>query len=351
MLTPVLHILPLTVVRKPRLLPIPGKVIVRQGQKVGSKDVIAEANLEPEHALLNITRGLKVSIEQADELIQCAVDDKVKVGDLIAGPIGVTKRVMRAPIDGKVKLVGEGKVLIQVDKPPFELYAGISGTIVQLIPDSGAVIETTGALIQGVWGNGHADYGLMQVKIKSPTDEITQDQIDVSLRGAIIMGGYCQDPEFLIKAKDVPIRGLILVSMSPRLIPIASKMKYPILVLEGFGKLPLNPISYNLLTTNQNREISLNAEKVDIYAGQRPEIIIPLPSSREPENPVALEELVVGQRVRISRRPYQARTGIVESLYNGLEKFPSGLRAPAAEISLEEGKSVKVPLANLEIII
>jgi len=338
MLAPVLHILPLTVIRKPRLLPIPGKVTVRQGQKVGSKEVIAEANLEPAHVLLNITRGLKVSIEQADELTQCAVEDNVKVGDLIAGPIGVTKRVMRAPVDGKVKLVGEGQVLIQVDKPPYELYAGISGTIVQLIPDSGAVIETTGALIQGVWGNGHADYGLMQVKMNSRDDEITQDQLDVSLRGSIIMGGHCQDPGFLKKAKDVPIRGLILASMSPLLIPIARKMNYPILVLEGFGKLPLNPISYDLITTNQNREISLNAEVLDIYAGQRPEMIIPLPSSREPENPVALEELAEGQRVRISRKPYQARTGIIELLYNGLVKFPSGLRAPAAQINLEEGK-------------
>jgi hypothetical protein len=323
---------------------------VRQGQKVGSKDVIAEANLAPEHILMNITRGLKVSIEQADDLTQCAVDDSVNIGDLIAGPIGITQRVMRAPANGKVKLIGEGQVLIQVDKPPHELHAGISGTIVELIPDSGAVIETTGALIQGVWGNGLADYGLMQVKMNSHNDELTLDQIDVSLRGTIIMGGHCQDPELLKKADDVPIRGLILASMSPLLIPIASKMNYPILVLEGFGRLPLNPISNKLLTTHQNREISLNAEPFDIYAGKRPEIIIPLPSTRETNIPIAVDEFAEGQKVRISRMPYQARTGTIELLYNDLIKFPSGIRAPAAQISLEKEKSVKVPLANLEII-
>jgi hypothetical protein len=172
MLAPIVHILPLTVIRKQRVLPIPGKVIVRQGQKVAPKDVIAQANLTPEHVLLNIARGLSVSIDQADDLIQCTVEDTVTKGDLIAGPVGITRRVVRAPINGQVKLAGEGQVLIQVEKPPYDLQAGISGTITQLIPDAGAVIETTGSLVQGVWGNGQADFGLMYLKLATPSDEL-----------------------------------------------------------------------------------------------------------------------------------------------------------------------------------
>ena len=188
MLAPIIHILPLTIIQKQRVLPIPGKVVVRKGQRVGPRDVIAEGDLTPEHILLNIAKGLSVSIDQADALIQCVVDDDVNEGDLIAGPIGITRRVVRAPVNGKIKLAGNGQVLIQVDKLPSQLKAGISGTITQLIPDSGAVIETNGALIQGVWGNGHADFGVMQLKLEAPDDELTADQIDVSLRGTIIVG-------------------------------------------------------------------------------------------------------------------------------------------------------------------
>jgi hypothetical protein len=238
---------------------------------------------------LNIAKGLGVSIEQADALIQCLVDDDVNEGDLIAGPIGITRRVVRAPVNGRVKLAGNGQVLIQVDKLPSKLQAGISGTVTQLIPDSGAVIETNGALIQGVWGNGLADFGLMQLKLEAPNDELTADQIDVSLRGTIVMGGYCPGAAILKKAAEVPVKGLVLTSIPSSLVPAAKKMPYPILVLEGFGKLPLNQISYNLLTTHTNREVAINAESFNPYSGERPELIIPLPTSREPEAPVIVE--------------------------------------------------------------
>jgi hypothetical protein len=350
MLAPVAHILPLTVIRKDRVLPIPGRVVVRQGQKVAPRDVIAEANLAPEHVLLNIARSLSVSVDQADSLIQCVTGDDVNQGDVIAGPVGLTRRVVRARVNGQIMLAGEGQVLIQVDKTPYELQAGISGTISQLIPTRGAVVETTGALIQGFWGNGRFDFGLLQSKLENPEDILNTENINMSLRGTIVLGGHCMDISVLQKAADAPIRGLVLSSMSSHLISAAKVMSYPILVLEGFGKLPLNPISYNLLTTHQNREISVNAEPLDLYKGQRPEVIIPLPSSREMDLPMPLEEFSEGQRVRILRAPYQARTGTLELLYNEPVEFPSGIRTPGAQIGLEDGESIKVPLANLEVV-
>jgi hypothetical protein len=138
--------------------------------------------------------------------------------------------------------------------------------------------------------------------------------------------------------------------MPSNLISAARAMDYPIIVLEGFGKLPLNPISYNLLTTHQNREISVNSEPFNAYKGQRPEVIIPLPTSRELDPPMLLEEFSEGQRIRILRAPYQASVGTVELLYNEPVEFPSGIRALGAQISLEDGESIRVPLANLEVI-
>lgn len=350
MLAPITHILPLTVISKERVLPIPGRITVRQGQKVAPRDVIAEADLAPEHVLLNIARSLGVSIDQADDLIQCIAGDGVNEGDLIAGPVGMTRRVVRSPVNGDIMSARRGQVLIQVEKPPFELRAGISGTVTKLIPELGAVIQTNGSLIHGFWGNGRSDFGLMQSKLETPDDMLTPENIDVSLRGTIVLGGYCRDISVLQKASEVPIRGLILSSMASALIPTAWKMNYPIIVLEGFGKLPLNTLSYNLLTTHQSREVSVNAEPFDAYTGQRPEVIIPLPTSREPTKPIVVEDFSEGQRVRIVRAPFQAKLGTIELLYNGPTEFSSGIRVPGAQVSLEDGESVKVPLANLEVV-
>jgi hypothetical protein len=212
------------------------------------------------------------------------------------------------------------------------------------------VVETNGALIQGFWGNGRFDFGLVQSKLENPADTLTTKNINVSLRGTIVLGGHCEDINVLQKASDVPIRGLIISSMPARLIPTARQMSYPIIVLEGFGKFPLNPISYNLLTTHENREITVNAEVFDSYTGQRPEVVIPLPTSRELDLPMLLEEFSEGQSVRILRAPYQCRTGSLDLLYNEPVEFPSGIRAQGALVSLENGESVQVPLANLEVV-
>ncbi len=350
MLAPVIHILPLTTIRREQMLPVPGKVIVRQGQKVAPRDVIAEADAAPEHLLLNIARGLGVSAEQADDLMQRVVGDDISQGDLIAGPVGLTRRVLRAPVSGQVVLAGDGQVLIKVDGNIFELRAGISGTVTQLLPSRGAVIETTGSLIQGVWGNSRTDFGLMQPKLASPDDKLTADQLDISLRGTIVLGGHCPDAATLQKASEIPLRGLVLASMPASLIPVAKKIPFPILVLEGFGVISMNLISYNLLSTHQNREISVSAASFNRYTGIRPEVIIPLPASRELDLPLETEDFAAGQKVRIVRDPYHAYTGAIKTLLAGLTEFPSGLRTQAAIVQLDDGESVNIPLANLEVI-
>ena len=351
MLASIVHILPLTLIRRERLLPIPGKVLVRQGQRVAPKDVIARANIAPEHLLLNIAHGLGISSKEADQVLQRAAGDDVTEGDLLAGPVGLTRRVVRAPRSGRIVLAGEGQLLMEVESAPFELRAGLGGVVTQLMPDRGAVIETTGALIQGVWGNGRLDFGLMQSKIQSPDDRLTATHLDVSLRGGIILGGYCEDPQTLRNAADIPLRGLILASMSASLVPLASRMPFPLLVVNGFGQLSMDKASYNLLTTNQNREVSILAEPFDRFRGTRPEVVISLPATEDSKPTIEAEEFAVQQQVRIVRSPFATAIARIKSLHLDPTNLPSGIRAPAATVNLESGEDVIIPLANLEVMV
>jgi len=350
MLASIVHVLPLTTIRRERALPIPGRVLVRQGQKVDPRDVIAEATLSPEHLLLDVPRSLGVSAKQAQSFIQREVGDEIAEGDLIAGPVGITRRVLRAPVSGRISIIRRGKILLEVETLPHELRSGIAGVIKDLISERGAVIETIGALVQGIWGNGHMDFGLMQNMLDAPDERLSSDQLDVSLRGTVILGGYCDDPKALRNAADIPIKGLILSSMSSSLVPLAEKMPYPIVVLRGFGYQPLDSASFNLLTTNQNREVSINAISFDHFSGTRPEIIIPLSSSQDPNHPIETEDYAAGQNVRIMRATDQDSIGTIEYILNKPAELPSGLRAISAKVNLEGGETAIIPLVNLEVL-
>lgn len=349
MLAPVKHISALTLIQRERILPVPGRVIARQGQAVSPTDVVAEYIPAPKHVILDIAEGLNVSPDRANKLLQHHKGDNVSKGDVIAGPAGLFQRVVRAPFPGRIKLAGDGKVLIEAFVSPTGLQAGLDGTVTKIIPGWGVIVETRGALVQGVWGNGKIAYGLMQLILKSPDDELTANKIDISNRGAIVVGGHCQSLEVFQHAARIPLKGIILGSMSAALITAASKAPFPVVVLDGFGQYPMNSAAYKLLTTTtKDRNISLHAQAYQASKGERPEIVITLPAPDHLEALLGSDEFALEQKVYIVSKPYAAQIGIIKRLLPKPFKFPNGIVAPAAEVSLENNELVKVPLASLE---
>jgi len=350
MLAPVIHVLPMTRIRRHRLLPITGRILVRKGQKVSPVDVIGEANLEPRHVLLDIARGLGVGVGDADKYLEREAGEMVSEGDVLAGPVGWGKRVVRAPCSGKIILTGRGKILLEEESAPHQLLAGLPGEVVSLIPGRGAVVESIGALIQGIWGNGKINYGTLRVLIKMAEDILTVDQLDIDLRGSVVFAGFCGDEQVLNAAAELPLKGLILSSMASSLIPVAEEISLPIVVIEGFGLMPINSAAFNLLITSDQREIAVNAEKIDSYANQRPEVFISLPVNQMVHEPRDATIFSPGQKVRIIRAPHQAEIGTLITLKPGLEVFPNGIKAKSAEVELENRIKVKLPLVNLEVL-
>lgn len=350
MLAPVLHVLPLTTIVRERSLPVAGKVNARMNQRVNPTDVIAEASFAREHVLLDVARTFGVSTTAADKMIKVNEGDRLAQGALVAESGGMISRSIRAPRPGRVMVAGGGQVLMEVGDARIELKAGLPGTVIQVLSDRGVVIRTAGALVQGVWGNGRIDNGLMRVLLEKPDDVLAAERLDVSMRGSVILGGHVRDVETLRAAAELTVRGLIISSMMSPLIQAAYQMRYPILVLDGFGAMPMNSAAFNLLTTNKEREVTVNAEHFDRYSGNRPEVIIPLPVTGEPDEPNDFETFAVGLKVRMRRPPHAGMIGAISNLPAGLSVLQSGLRAPAADVKLENGESVTVPLVNLEVV-
>jgi hypothetical protein len=151
-------------------------------------------------------------------------------------------------------------------------------------------------------------------------------------------------------ANELPIRGMILGSILPSLLPHAAKMSFPIIVIDGFGKQTMNNPAFKLLTSNAKREVSLNADLFNRHTGTRPEIIIPLPIAEVPDEPRKVQVFTPGLQVRMCRAPNMGEIGRLSYVGPGQTRLPNGLSALTGEVSLESGKKIIVPLANLEVI-
>jgi hypothetical protein len=187
--------------------------------------------------------------------------------------------------------------------------------------------------------------------LSAPDEALSLKQLDISLRGSILLAGHCKDPSVLEAANELPLRGMILGSLTPNLLALARKMSYPIIVVNGFGLRPMDNASYKLLTTNAKREVTINAEPFNWQTGARPEILISMPVTQEPPTPRDLETFAPNQTVRLTRNPFCGATGTLIRLLPGLTAIPSGLRVAVAEVKLDSGEQAFVPLANLEVLV
>jgi len=350
MISKVKHIHALTSIKRERVLPVAGHVLVRRMQKVSPADVIVVAPLAPKFVLLDIAQGLNVNPVRADELLQRQAGEDLVQGDIIAGPVGLFQRVVRAPQPGIVRIAGEGKVLYEITSPEFELQAGMEGTVIIIIPERGAIIETKGALIQGVWGNGKITYGVVQPISNDMLQELVVEQLNIGFRGSIITAGYCREPEVLKAAGIVPIKGLILGSMSSELIPLAKKIDYPIMVIDGFRETPMNKAAEAILIENKDKNIALNAQELDTFRGNFPEGIISQSSTSEPDLPSEAETLKVGKKVIIINGPQAPQIGEIDKIISGKQVLSNGIETKLAEVRFANEKSTILPLTNLEIL-
>jgi len=350
MLAPVTHIIPLTTIIRPRMLPTAGTIQVRSGDKVAPADVVAETTIAREHILIDVAHALGVPSARADPLIKCTRGDKVPKNAVLASGGGVIPRSVRAPREGRVVAVGGGQVMLEVGETLFELRAGYPGFVAQILENRGVVIQSTGALIQGIWGNGRMDFGLMLNLAELPDHVLAPSEVDVSLRGSIILGGHVGDEKVFRNAAELPVRGMILGSMAPSLVPLALQMKFPVLVVEGLGKREMNAAAHKLLTTNAKRDVAINAEPFDRYTGTRPEVVIQLPVNQEPPLPRDLESFAPGQIVRLLRNPRLGAVGTIETVRSIPVILPNGLKTNCADVRLESNELLIVPLANLEVL-
>jgi hypothetical protein len=355
---PETRITPLTFVRRERILPARGEVLVRLGDLVGPADVVACCQVPGSVEVVDISRELGLPGDRATRCVRKAVGDVVQPNEVLAShrsllaPLGPSST---ARAGGRIMAVQSGLVLIESAPTTYLLRAHIAGRVASVMPGLGVVIATNAALIQGMWGCGGEAEGVLRVLADEPAKPLRAGSIDLSCRDTIVVGGSGFDEEALYQAVQAGVRGIIAGSLNSDLIPAVIKLPFPVVVTEGFGSCPMSEMAFSLLQANAGREAMLDAGTQPGRGARRPELLIPAQSGdarpAEPlAEPDAMPELRPGMRVRALRAPYLGRIGTVAGLPARALRLESGVRLPVAEVRFDAGQPVLIPLANLELV-
>jgi len=365
--TPGLTVTAYTVLRRARRLPLKGRVVVNEGDRVEPETVVARAEIPGILRTVRASERLGIDPDELSQALRISQGEPVCAGALVGESrafFGLFRSECRAPVAGIVELISPvtGHVSIREASSPIEVLAYTSGRIAEVMPGEGVVVETQGALVQGIFGVGGERQGRLRMAVGAPEEVLDADAIRPEMAGEILVGGANLTAAALRRAAEVGVAGLVvgaivdqdLVDFLGYDIGVAitghEKIDLTLVLTEGFGSMPMARRTFTLLRSLEGQAASMNGA-TQIRAGViRPELIVPRPADVTLTTTVDNHNLGIGTPVRLIREPYFGLLATVAALPTDLVRIPTGAEVRVLEATLATGERVVVPRANVEII-
>jgi hypothetical protein len=357
--------------RKERRLPLPGTVMVKEGDQVNADQVVAKTDLPGNVQPINVANLLSIEPVDIKEFMLKEEGDAIEKDEPLArsaGFFGMFKNTYKSSVSGTVESISDvtGQVLIREAPIPVEVQAYIDGVVTEVFPNEGVAVETTASFIQGIFGLGGEAYGELAMACSGPDEVLTEAGIDEGCRGKVLVGGSLIELTALRKAVKLGAKGVVVGGFNNQdvkeilgydlgvAITGAEDMGTTLMITEGFGKIRMADRTFQLLKSLEGKRASINGA-TQIRAGViRPEVVIPLQKAIDKkemqEKRAASEGLVIGSQVRLIRQPYFGMVAEVTDLPAPLQELPTEGKVRVLEVKLESGDKVLMPRANVELI-
>jgi len=362
-------VLPATVAQIERRLPAAGEILVRMGSRVEPDDLIGRCTVQGAPVLLDVAGALGVEVRDARRRVRRQVGQRIAFRDVVARRGG---RSVLAPFPGTVTAVDEatGFVVLTPDPLPASVTAAVRGYVVDFEPNRSATIETPAAVVQGAFGFGGEQWGVVRLLVTDPGSVITPDMIDARSAFMIVVGGAGITAEALRKARKEQVKGIVVGSLDEgelrgywgdgfdgrwnRLLRSGDGLKEQddgptLLVTEGWGSQPMSSPLFDLLTRFDRQEAHLDGTTRLGVPETRPRLILPIArlpggTAASPSSPFR-----AGAIVRVLDEAHRGRIGRVESIHEHF-RLPSGVRTRAATVRIGEAERIVLPDMAIEII-
>ncbi|MCF7807160.1 MAG: hypothetical protein K9M49_06730 [Candidatus Marinimicrobia bacterium] len=367
--TPGLKVLHETKVKKDRILPLKGEVVVKLNDQVTPDDIVARTHLPGNVQMMNVGNLLNIDPTDVEAVMLKPIGSKYAKGEIIAetkGFFGLFKSNVVAPIDCTCESVSAitGQVVLRDAPIPVEVDAYMRGTVAEVVPEEGVVIEADAVFIQGIFGIGGESRGELVVLAESREDELTADMIKPEHAGKVLVGGSFLSLNAYKKALEMKVAGIVVGGFNYYdleeilgytlgvAITGSEDLVTSLILTEGYGEIRMGSRTFDLLKLHHGKFTSINGA-TQIRAGViRPEIVIPLNKEDLKGDAQAVkinEGIQAGSLVRVIRAPYFGRIGTVVSLPSALHKMESETMVRVAEIKIDD-EVMTIPRANLEMV-
>lgn len=368
--TPGLKVSEKALIRKERRLPLKGDVTAKVGDTVSADTVVAKTELPGDVQPLNIGGILGIAPEDIDLYLVKKPGNSLKKDEIIAqtkGFFGLFKTTVKAPFDGSLESVSKitGQAILRMEPEPVEVTAYIDGVVTEVFEKEGVLVETSGAFVQGIFGIGGEENGVLERIVDKPQDVITPAEITEAHKDKILIGGSLVTKEVLKKAVKCGCKGIIVGGIGDSdlrdflgyeigvAITGSEDKGITVVVTEGFSRMNMAERTFKILTEHEGERASINGA-TQIRAGVlRPEVIIPFASEAKGpkgEKDVRSSGLEIGSTVRIIREPHFGVLGKVSRLPPELMQIETEAKVRILEVELQTGEKAIVPRANVEMI-
>ena len=279
---------------KQRRLPTQGTVLVEAGKQVQPETIVAKGVVpNPELHDLKLFTQLRVEPEMVKDYMTKSEGEQVTRDEVIAVSRSFftrQTRVSRSPIDGIIERVStlNGRVYIRGNPLDVEVSAYIPGVVKEIIPNEGAVVETSGIRLEGAFGIGGEAYGDL-IQVTGPDTPVSSHDITSDHGGKIIVGGSIATLDALRQAVNVGAKGIIVGGVDQKDltyflgyeigVPVTGNEQtgLTLIMTGGFGVNPMEESLFETLRDHSGRLACINGATQIRSSAIRPEIILPSP--------------------------------------------------------------------------
>lgn len=340
-----------TKIRRERVLPKGGEIVVRVGQEVSPIQVVARTTMASDFAILSASEKLGIDPADLGEHLRVEKGAPVEAGAVVASRKRfLSEQKVVSPVDGVFFDVVNGRIAIQPTSDWLEMRALVAGRVVSYVANRGVMLETSGSLIQAAWGSGQEGHGRLKMLGSAPNTTLTPDHLQLDVTGQVLAVGCLNNLDLFHRAEDLGVRGLIVGSSTAEICRASQASPLPLIVTDSIGGTGMTPPIFELLQQADGRSVSLfGAYKA--AAGQRAEIILPQAASLGLDAATVKKTLERGQLVRILGTAQAGQVGRIKHIYQRLQSLEIGLKVPGVDVTLADGQVVFVPSANLDVIV